>query len=73
MSMRCEVRLVDEDALPVDQLWVIGMTHRGERFLFIKRGAFTPAVLEEAWGAGLGLNLIPAQSRHDRAALRIAT
>lgn len=72
--MRCEVRLVDEDALPADQPWVIGMTHRGERFLFIKRGAFTPAVLEQAWLAGLRLNPIPAQSRHEaRVKLRVAT
>lgn len=72
--MRCEVRLVDEDALPADQPWVIGVTHRGERFLFIKRGAFTPEVLEQAWAAGLCLDAIPAQRRYGHLPeLRVAT
>lgn len=50
------VRLVDEDALPADQAWVIGITHRGERFIFVKQGAFFPSVIAEIWEAGFCLN-----------------
>ena len=70
--MRCVVRLVGEDALPADQAWVIGMTEDGERFLFVKRGALTPAVIEQAWEAGLGMmGTIPAQRRHDTLGMRL--
>lgn len=54
--MDFEVRIVDESALPADQAWVIGVTHRGERFLFVKQGAWLPAVIEDAWRAGCCLN-----------------
>jgi hypothetical protein len=51
-----EVRFVEESALPADQAWVIGVTHRGERFLFVKEGAWVPAIIEQAWQAGFCLN-----------------
>jgi hypothetical protein len=47
-----EVRFVDEDALPPDQAWVIGVTRDGRRFLFVKEGARCATTLEEAWEAG---------------------
>lgn len=55
-AVQVEVRFVEESALPADQAWVLGVTHRGERFLFIKQDAFIPAIIEEAWAAGFCLN-----------------
>ena len=69
--MRCVVRLVDEGALPEAQAWVIGVTDQGERFLFVKRGALTPAIIEQAWEAGLGMTLIPPQRRHEAGGMRL--
>ena len=53
------VRFVDEDALPDAQAWVIGSTADGQRFLFVKTGAVLASVIEDAWRAGLRLN-VPA-------------
>lgn len=50
------VHLVEEDALPSGQAWVIGACRDGRRFLFVKRGAMLPAIIEEAWRGGLLLN-----------------
>lgn len=50
------VRFVDEDALPAGQTWVLGVTDREERFLFIKQGAVCSSIIEEAWEAAMLLN-----------------
>lgn len=50
------VRFVDESALPTGHAWVIGVDRAGHRFLFIKQGARSATVLEEAWAAGQALN-----------------
>jgi len=50
------VRFIDEDALPENQAWVIGVTAEGRRFLFIKHGARSAQIIEDAWEGGLLLN-----------------
>lgn len=71
--MQFEVRYVDEEDLPTGQAWVIGITEEGDRFLFIKRGAAFPSMIEDAWRGGHLLNVdsgsIPAQRGID---LRVA-
>ena len=51
------VRYVDEEALPADQPWVIGVTTDGTRFIFMKQGAREcPTSWEEVWRYGHMLN-----------------
>jgi hypothetical protein len=50
------VRFVPEDALPPEQVWVLGVDDSGQRFLFVKEGARSATALEEAWSAGCLLN-----------------
>lgn len=52
------VRFVDEDALPEDQAWVIGVCQKtGDRFIFMKRAAAAiPSAWEEVWRYGHVLN-----------------
>lgn len=57
------VRFVSENSLPAEQAWVIGVDDDGRRFLFVKEGARSATVLEEAWAAG---------HRLDTSALRVA-
>lgn len=53
-----KVRFVDDDALPAEQLWVIGVDDRtGERFLFMKSGAaLCPTAWEAVWRYGQALD-----------------
>ena len=53
-----KVRFVDDDALPTEQTWVIGVDDRtGDRFIFMKRGAaICPSAWEEVWRYGHFLN-----------------
>lgn len=43
------VRFIAEDALPPDQVWALSIDQDGNRYLFIKEGAKSCTVLEEAW------------------------
>lgn len=48
------IRLVSEDQLPPDVTWFVA--HDGDRcHLFVKHGALTPAVVEQAWAAAAHL------------------
>jgi hypothetical protein len=53
-----QVRFVDDDELPADQAWVIGVDDRTEdRFIFMKRGAvICPTSWEDVWRYGHFLN-----------------
>ena len=53
-----QVRFVDDDALPAEQLWVIGVDDQtGARFIFMKRGAvICPTAWENVWRYGHFLN-----------------
>jgi hypothetical protein len=53
-----QVRFVDDDALPTEQLWVIGVDDlTGDRFIFMKRGAaLCPTAWENVWRYGHFLN-----------------
>lgn len=42
------VKFVNESALPAQHAWVVGVDDRGDRFLFIKEGAVSPVVIEQA-------------------------
>lgn len=55
------VRFVDEEALPADQAWVIGVDERtGDRFIFMKEGAAAcPSAWEDVWRYGHVLNNAP--------------
>lgn len=49
------VRFVHDHALPEGHDWILGITDNDERFLFVKRSAVSPRVLEEAWAGGIAL------------------
>lgn len=45
------VRFVGENDLPPAQAWVMAQGQDGSCYLFIKRSAVYPVILEETWAA----------------------